>query len=64
MIGGLGILNPWIERRFSVAMNLSFVTSDDIYFCAAMLVMGCVAGVIASVGSYRAAMQDGLGSRF
>jgi putative ABC transport system permease protein len=32
MIAGLAALTPWIERRFSVVMNLSFVTAEDIYF--------------------------------
>jgi putative ABC transport system permease protein len=64
MAGSLAVLAPWIEKRFSVVMRFSMLSKEDLYFCGAMLIVGCIAGIISSIGAYRSAMKDGLGSRF
>jgi putative ABC transport system permease protein len=64
MYGGLALLSPWIERKFSVAIPLASLAAEDLMFAAAMLIVGCVAGVLASINAYRSAMHDGLGTRF
>jgi putative ABC transport system permease protein len=64
MFGGFLLLGPWLEHRFSVALDFSVVTSGDFMFATGLLLTGCVVGVIASIRAYRVAMQDGLGTRF
>jgi putative ABC transport system permease protein len=64
MYGGLAMLGPWIEGRFSVVMPLTRLTLQDGLFAGAMMIVGCVVGVLASWNSYRSAMHDGLGTRF
>ncbi len=64
MYGGLAILSPWLERKFSVGIRMASFSSDDLFFAGAMLIVGCLVGVLASVNAYRSAMHDGLGTRF
>jgi putative ABC transport system permease protein len=64
MYGGFLFLGPWLERRFSLALEFSGVSGGDLMFASGLLLTGCVVGVVASIGSYRAAMRDGLGMRF
>ena len=64
MYGGLTLLAPWIEKRFSVTLFLSGPSTDDFIFASSMLVVGCIVGVVASFNAYRSAMHDGLGTRF
>jgi putative ABC transport system permease protein len=64
MYGGLTLLAPWIEKRFSVTLFLSGPSTDDFIFASSMLVVGCIVGIVASFNAYRSAMHDGLGTRF
>ena len=64
MYGGFLLLGPWLERRFSLALEFSVVTGSDLIFAAGLLLTGCLVGIVASVGAYRSAMRDGLGMRF
>jgi putative ABC transport system permease protein len=64
MYAGLAMLAPWIERKFSVAVGLVRFSTEDFWFAFAMVIVGCVAGVLASINAYRSAMHDGLGTRF
>ena len=64
MYGGLYWLRPWIEKKFSISFPISGVSRSDIMFAAILLGVGCVAGVLASFTSYRAAMREGLATRF
>lgn len=61
---GLSFLSPWIEKKFSVVIGLATLSSDDLIFACAMLFVGCIVGVLASINAYRSAMHDGLGTRF
>jgi putative ABC transport system permease protein len=64
MYGGFLMLGPWLERRFSLALDLSGVSGDDVVFASGLLLTGCLVGVFASIATYRAAMRDGFGMRF
>lgn len=64
MYGGLYLLRPWIEKKFSISFPISGISGSDLMFAGMLLGVGCVAGVLASFNSYRAAMREGLATRF
>jgi putative ABC transport system permease protein len=64
MYGGFLLLAPWLERRFSLALEFSVISPSDLIFAAGLILTGCLVGMFASVGAYRSAMKDGLGMRF
>lgn len=63
MYGGLVVLAPWIEKRFSITLMVSGPTFDDFIFAVAMLAVGCIVGILSSMRAYRSAMHEGLGTR-
>ena len=64
MYGATWVLGPWIEKKFAVTIALSGVGTYDLMFSAGLLVVGALVGVLASVRAYRAAMYDGLATKF
>lgn len=64
MYGAMWVLGPWIEKKFAVTLALSGVGTYDLIFSAGLLVVGALVGVLASVKAYRAAMYDGLATKF
>jgi putative ABC transport system permease protein len=64
MYGGLYLLRPWIEKKFSIGFPISGISGSDLTFAGMLLGVGCVVGVLASFNSYRAAMREGLATRF
>ena len=64
MYGAMWVLSPWIEKKFAVTLALSGVGTYDLMFSAGLLVVGALVGVLASVRAYRAAMYDGLATKF
>ena len=64
MYVGIAMLRPFIERKFSVALTVSGIGSQDLIFAVCLLIVGCLVGVLSSLKAYRSAMHDGLGTKF
>lgn len=61
---GLFMLNPWIEKKFAIHLELSTFNFYDLIFAGILLLVGAIVGILASVRAYRSAMHDGLATKF
>lgn len=61
---GLFMLNPWIEKKFAIHLELSTINFYDLIFAGILLLVGAIVGILASVRAYRSAMHDGLATKF